>query len=562
MKKINSLLIAIIVSLSACVDNELDKSIEVLKDVKSNESISGTLKSSNVDFDWEYAEEIFLPSINRNVPTPWAGGNISFDAYIYNDRFKKDGWELLYNLFQTTNDVNMVPSLIFYNKYRGVIRIYWYNAADSQKSNQVTWTLELKGLKENSLANFGNPSIARPMDDRNQGGSIMKITNDMVTQNAWYYNDFEIAYDELASGYREDELLLKISCDRATTENIVMDGRSTGSIIGSVQLNSSVGSLLDLGGGDFSRISNIGISTVTSNVSISEISSELTEAKTSQTNDPIGNAIKKGIDGLLGKLTKSAVNWIADPFIGLFDSFLGSSGGVNPNNVNLSIDTKISLQGQITWNYNYFTLELKIPGAIGNEDVSGVTPTYDNPLGVLNISSTPIVEWDNQVYWKNGEQPENYWYIGDRDLMHEYRLLPNSFNIILNDFAGVRIEKIEKILCFKNYPGAYNSEPLKDIDVISGDQVNSEKNKEKWVAFSAYNNANSILSITNSNCYIEKHSSRPYDNRVLVMVRIKLVPINGNSDPIYWVKTYKPKFVKRNWYDDQYNEGGIGDILL
>lgn len=62
--------------------------------------------------------------------SPWSGSGSLLGTYgtdIINDRKKSEGWTLLYNSF--TSDANLYtpnPFFVLYNKYRGIMRIFYY----------------------------------------------------------------------------------------------------------------------------------------------------------------------------------------------------------------------------------------------------------------------------------------------------------------------------------------------------------------------------------------------------------------------------------------------------
>ena len=81
-------------------------------------------------FDWENLDWMPTPSMQSQIPSPWSGQGSLVGTYgidIINDRKACDGWELLYNTFDSNVTAPLVnPYFVLYNKYRGIMRIYLY----------------------------------------------------------------------------------------------------------------------------------------------------------------------------------------------------------------------------------------------------------------------------------------------------------------------------------------------------------------------------------------------------------------------------------------------------
>src|SRR5690349_14294246 len=81
-------------------------------------------------FDWETPD--FVPYPTPGPPSwmspplvPWASGTcIGYPWELMWDHKKSEGWEMIYNVF-TTQSQPTVPYFILYNKYRGLMRMYW-----------------------------------------------------------------------------------------------------------------------------------------------------------------------------------------------------------------------------------------------------------------------------------------------------------------------------------------------------------------------------------------------------------------------------------------------------
>lgn len=112
-----------------------------------------------------------------------------------------------------------------------------------------------------------------------------------------------------------------------------------------------------------------------------------------------------------------------------------------------------------------------------------------------------------------------------KDLYQAYHLEQNSFNININP------------------------------DGVGGKQVDTEQYKEKWIS------TNSSISLVDYNSYVEswmENNQRNIpDSWIFIKVTVKLQP-NNESDPVYLMKTFKPKFEKIDRIPDSYFGGSGG----
>lgn len=81
------------------------------------------------EFDWENCDWMPTPKGQSPIPSPWVGQGSIVSVYgidVVNDRKASDGWLLLYNSFNSTATGPLVnPYFILYNKYRGLMRIFF-----------------------------------------------------------------------------------------------------------------------------------------------------------------------------------------------------------------------------------------------------------------------------------------------------------------------------------------------------------------------------------------------------------------------------------------------------
>ena len=536
--------------LSGCTDNMNEIREETISDVPLN--VSGIPANNCVStfFDWENQSTVQLQG-GGLISLPWASGNTNgivthYGLDVIYDHKSSEGWELLYNLFEPCDFSNPKRLLVFYNKYRGVLRTYYYYNG-TQTSNKTSFGVSLVGAS-NSALNFANKLIGKPMDDRSINPSFMEITPQEVTNDHWYFFDVEMAYDPNIKNLNHSSLQLLLKSRGSTHQNITLSGTQSGSLKGNINLAGSKSSLLDL------NTLNLGANNSTTITSSFSVNSNVNQQEgvlntkgNNQISNSVGAGIKNGINSLAADLGKNAINWISNPLKGIFSSLVGSSSSSNLNYVDLTMDTKINLSGSITHQQLLFEAAMKLPGTNAN-GVLGVLPSSDVPLGVWNINTTPIVEWDDEVHWFNGQQPFALMYNGRRDMLHSYRIKNNSFNVVINPDADVTLlETKSEIYVLNEFyePGAM----LPPIpDGVAAIQIDTEPSKQKWVG------THNTIGIEDRNSWVEPWMTLQRnipDSRVYVKVTIKVQPNNGGN-PIYLMKTFKPNFVKIDQYPDQY----------
>lgn len=78
-------------------------------------------------FDWADTTNISLLGLNSPVILPWYNGaNTQIPYYMLEDYKPEDGWEMVYNYCIDTPPGEINKSyLIFYNKFTGILRVFY-----------------------------------------------------------------------------------------------------------------------------------------------------------------------------------------------------------------------------------------------------------------------------------------------------------------------------------------------------------------------------------------------------------------------------------------------------
>ncbi len=369
-------------------------------------------------------------------------------GYIDQSRFdiaKKDGWKLLYNWFPTNTDVDcQVPAMLFYNQYRGTMKLFYFHMSGLNTSGNVMASLFTD--RENTLFNY-NQLIIDQHSSKNKASIVSQSatidpsssTLGLVT-NHWYAFEWNVScYDpNIKPGD-----FMTMNGWAAHLENIDLSGAITGDASGSITTvaNSS----------DFNSIVSTKDLTKTSTKLISG-------AVTNVVGDDIGKffstkaekANNRFLKNALTNLSKQAPSAIASAIAGPIGGFLGNGvsrllGKIFPGKksstqstqaMKLKIKLAQKLEGTLSDNLPFGNVQFQLPSTPANEQ------SYAGRLGVFQIKSKPIIKVTGEV-----SQIIN----GDKRLLQGVMMISKANDIIninpdLLEVANVEIA-IRPIFC-------------------------------------------------------------------------------------------------------------------
>ena len=468
------------------------------------DGIMGVPIDCNV-FDWENNNQIYYDSQSRYVNLPWISGTSGIDPVLANDHKKADGWELVYNSFDRASW--SYPYLIFYNKYRGVLRVYYYHVTQLSASD-LFFGLVLKG--DTALLNM-NDDFPLPMNVTTRDGNLVVVNLTELgtggpSPNNWYTFDFGLtAYDSSIIGQSSLDNYLKGYIWAQQNSTVSVSGTQTGSLSGQMQIKGS--SLVDnfaltLGSSSMVQIGN----------TKSQGKESLLKTAGKQVRSGLESAIKKASEDLAGDL----LDFATDPISSLFTGLIGTKSS-SKSTINLTMDTEIELSGTISSNQailpngnNEF-----IPGT--TYDQSGYAPCTDYSFGVWNLSNVPQV---------NAQINESC-----TDITHNYSLNSSSFNVVINpdisnDLQNTSLET--SLVYMANFKSPNNMwlNPINDLispNLNSSNVINSDPSNT-WFE---------------GNQYVFERYSTQY-TPVDLYVKVKLVLYPYGSEPVTHVRYFKP----------------------
>ncbi|SET55857.1 hypothetical protein [Hymenobacter actinosclerus] len=151
------------------------------------------------DFDWETDLTLPAPAEQPAVPVPWAPtAKRAFPIQWASDYLRADGWELVYNS-SSRQRVAASKFLVFYNKFRGVMRMYYYLNDDSGAlplNSTLASTLAIEGsyAGQSPLLNFSGQQI---VDFTQNAAFASTLEPQPLSRFTWYATQVELTYDPL-----------------------------------------------------------------------------------------------------------------------------------------------------------------------------------------------------------------------------------------------------------------------------------------------------------------------------------------------------------------------------
>jgi len=338
-------------------------------------------------FDWENLEYLPLsPYAKAPIPLPWTDkAKRCFSDDIRYDFKKSDGWELYSCTFSKEIFV-AVNTFILYNKYRGVLRYYYYltgTGMDKLKDfNIVTNSIMTIGSHSSMspLLNFAHQKIV----DINKN-SILCTTIDLqsLSDSTWYAWEYELAFDKDIYNQSVNSLLLGIAYGMIKKEVLLLNGKPINNLNTKVRFSdtqyrygdsySGDVNLLLYGKNDLNQLSGI--------LSAQDLSSLKQIYNQQSFNDLLNGTIDSNSEG--------EIQWDANISITTAPSGVGLPGGNET---------------------------FAVSGA-DNSVMQGKGPFFNKALGVFYLNAKPKITYSK---------------IADENRQHQYELNANSLEYLFN----------------------------------------------------------------------------------------------------------------------------------
>ncbi len=344
-------------------------------------------QSTSPTFDWEDTPFIMLDGYGSQI-LPWYNAtDTTIPTELLEDYKKEDGWEMVYNLC-TPSDLTTYGKyyLIFYNKLRGILRVFYYNIYNTTSANTTFWQLSFTRPTSmlNSIGHFTMPININ--DVQSTYTTNLSSIETKAISRGWNCFDVELCYDPNSTSIAQK---MGIKSYDVTQGKLTLTGDLKMDSEGTIVTTSSVPRFPILSGMITAGVTGFG-------GSISKIvSSKLDSAKISPLiSMPVTEIISSGVTGLV----KSGINLI-------FGSFLGKKA-TTTQTLKVRTTGQIQTNGEFSFNSSSNInpiVNLVCPGS-KVESSDSFLPSYNEPLGVWNLKEAPIVTLSSGAVWVKREE--------------------------------------------------------------------------------------------------------------------------------------------------------------
>ena len=446
MRKLLYLSIALTAILaSSCLTDSL---LEGADSQEPTSNLSKTRAIPTPEFDWENNDWMPTPPGQSRIPSPWGGpGGIAstYSMEIVNDRYKSDGWELIYNSFDANAPSPLVnPYFALYNKYRGTIRFYLYLTTQFiTPSSYVQDGLVINSSYSTSLLNFlGNEIIDITNNNTSRYDQIQPAPlagGSPLASNKWYMIQYELAYDPNLTTIPSKEIQLLWYLEYCNVQTIALGGKAVGTINGTIGASGTSGVL-----SKFKKAGEVAGTGVLAGIGTKFITDNEKDANTGENWLGMNESIFKSISsGLKSALSGSISSLPGALFKGL--SAIFGSKGTQPIPVNLQSISEITLEGNISEKGSFPTSPFifNIPGTNNSSDAIFYVPLYNKSIGVINLKSKPKIKTRCEILCYPEEDP----YDGSIHPAWNYDMIyPNPIDYSDYLIINPEVEKIANVV--------------------------------------------------------------------------------------------------------------------
>lgn len=432
MKK--TILVSLIVfSITSCTKLAFEDNLFSLAQKEENQFHSlVNMLNINSSMDWEFLDFMPTPPGATAILAPWSlGANTSFPPSFINDRFKIDGWELLYNTFSDSIDINP-KFFMLYNRYTGFARAFFYLGPITPiPSTYITHTLEMLNVPAIPLLNYASSEIISLKTNVKEVSQVLPYQT--AATGSWYAAEFEMNYIPNINTISASNALMKWNLHSIHVDTISMWGYPATSVQGNLAQASAGDNLLH----------------------------KIFKGAVQATGSATSNEIKQIFDhyeiknpfitSFLTTLVTGGISIASDKVLNVI---FGSKSGNSNTQVNLKATANYTFRSTNTNSYLLASPTIIPPGVSNINQQTGILPIYNKKLGLVTLSKHPDVTAIHEQHWfvifnEAAGIPDEQDYIFNPS---SYLLQPNSYQIIFNpdiinnSADGAQIENLEQKL--------------------------------------------------------------------------------------------------------------------
>lgn len=346
----------------------------------------------NLLTDWENLSEILL-NTNTVVSTPWINGSSTLLSSDFRKDIKKeDGWDMLFHTFKKLNHDPGVNYMCLYNKFTGVLKVFYYNETSSTGGTKTQWNISQTSYTDKPLRILDAPNFFSKADDEdsdNESRSVSIVNN--VGKNSQGltlgWNGFEYQIPRYSSQSLDCEI--SIGAEDITITNYEFLGSNDQITTGTIKSITSDDKSVVEGTATQSGDEAIGFinkfdSLMTKLQDVSFIGDKMKEGLKKVTTSKPYDYISKGLKYIFGRST-------ATTYYTTSQVYLETNGKITLSGTGTT--TTPSVVSPITFNLQGI---LKNKNTTSSQNVSSSivkTNTDYETLGVWNIKTLPRVSY-------------------------------------------------------------------------------------------------------------------------------------------------------------------------
>lgn len=371
-------------------------------------------------FNWEDTATISLFGVNGNVILPWYSGAIANIPFFILDDYKAaDGWKMIYNTCtKNNNSQDGQYYLIFYNIFTGKMRTFVYNKNDVTNGDITFWQLTFN--TPTALLNDLEP-YTLPVDTITnlQEIFVSNLSSTPTKSLTRGWNTFETDFMVYDPTIVDKNIAMSISAYDINRENL--------EVVGDVDLYSK---------GTMVTTTNITTASTPKilNSAVTLLGDKAEEKfkkwfpdKKSDKDARISSAlIASSVKGIV----KAGGNFLVKKFFGREST----QTLVSNSDIKISTDGKIVNKGAIVSQQQSNVSPISMLPLPGSKVMSSnfLLPSYDAPMGVWHLESSPIVSVDCRQYIYAVGELRNAFVIGYLMQQKTLSLEENQPKVVIN----------------------------------------------------------------------------------------------------------------------------------
>lgn len=356
--------------LVVCAFGVMDATAQVMRTMTANDP--------NVTSSWDWTvDQTYTLYLERDGVTyttrlPWFRAEGPVPKHIgVNDVKPEDGWQLLFRDFGVQGDGTSVPRFALYNKYTGLVRVFFFNAKYPQPytSAFAEVSLETYGSANNTLPaalTYYDDSSSEYLDAYDESTTVTAATE--LTYEEWGYFEFAAtAFDP--------------NVGQSAYEDATFHFDLTGVVRTELDISGSI-SLEALFTEGSNNLFNV-IGNTLGGIQGDKAADVLRDFKS-----PEDHAEEKGSirDELLDIAADGIETYL--PGVGQFAGIIGNFLGGTSSSRLKGFNGEITLTGDATTAYGGVTeFFIRVPGTQRTANVG--VPLIDEPIGIYNFATRP-----------------------------------------------------------------------------------------------------------------------------------------------------------------------------